>query len=49
MQLSDGSGTEISETTLGIADGSEACVVFLNAWAGEGGDRSELANAEGDK
>jgi beta-glucosidase len=49
MQLSDGSGTEISETTLGIADGSEACVVFLNAWAGEGGDRSELANSEGDK
>ncbi|KAF1357590.1 glycoside hydrolase [Lizonia empirigonia] len=48
MMLSDGSGTEISETTLGIADGAEACVVFLNAWAGEGGDRSELANAEGD-
>lgn len=48
MQLSDGAGTQISETTLGIADGAEACVVFLNAWAGEGGDRSELANAEGD-
>lgn len=49
MQLNDGSGTEISETTLGIVDGSEACVVFLNAWAGEGGDRSELTNTEGDK
>jgi beta-glucosidase len=49
MQLSDGSGTEISETTLGIVDGAEACVVFLNAWAGEGADRSELSNAEGDK
>ncbi|KAF3011014.1 hypothetical protein E8E13_010853 [Curvularia kusanoi] len=49
MQISDGSGTEISETTLGIADGAEACVVFLNAWAGEGGDRSELANAESDR
>jgi beta-glucosidase len=49
MQLSDGSGTEISETTLGIASGAEACVVFLNSWAGEGGDRSELSNVEGDQ
>ncbi|KAF1922458.1 glycoside hydrolase family 3 protein [Didymella exigua CBS 183.55] len=47
--LSDGAGTEISETTLGIADSAEACIVFLNAWAGEGGDRSELTNTEGDK
>ncbi|UPX10538.1 Beta-glucosidase [Ascochyta rabiei] len=48
MMLSDGSDAEIYETTLGIADGADACVVFINAWAGEGGDRSELANAEGD-
>jgi beta-glucosidase len=48
MMVSDGSGTELSETTLGVAANSDACVVFLNAWAGEGGDRSELTNAEGD-
>lgn len=48
MMVSDGAGTEISETTLGMADGSDACIVFINAWAGEGGDRSELANAEQD-
>ena len=48
MQLSDRSGTEMSETTLGIVDGAEACIVFLNASADEGGDRSELANAKGD-
>jgi beta-glucosidase len=48
MIISDGAGTEIQETTLGMADGSDACIVFINAWAGEGGDRSELANAEQD-
>lgn len=31
MQLDDGAGTQISETTLGIVDSAEACVVFLNA------------------
>lgn len=39
-----GSGTELTETTLGVADGSDACVVFLNAWGGEGADRAELYN-----
>ena len=48
MIISDGTGTEIQETTLGMADGSDACIVFINAWAGEGGDRSELENAEQD-
>ena len=48
MMVSDGAGTEISETTLGIAENSDACIVFINAWAGEGGDRSELANEEQD-
>jgi beta-glucosidase len=46
--VSDGAGTEISETTLGIAENSDACIVFINAWAGEGGDRIELANEEQD-
>lgn len=45
---SAGSGTQISETTTGIASGSDACVVFINSWAGEGGDRSEIRNVEQD-
>lgn len=43
-----GSGTELSETTTGVAENSDACVVFLNSWGGEGGDRSELYNADQD-
>lgn len=42
------SGTELAETTIGVATYSDVCVCFLNAWAGEGGDRSELANADQD-
>ncbi|KAF2642219.1 glycoside hydrolase family 3 protein [Massarina eburnea CBS 473.64] len=44
-----GSATEIQETTTGIATNSDACVVYINAWAGEGGDRSELRNEEQDE
>lgn len=44
-----GSGTELTETTAGVADGSDACVVFLNAWGGEGADRTELYNAGQDE
>lgn len=43
-----GSGTELTESTTGVADLSDACVVFLNAWAGEGADRTELRNATQD-
>ncbi|GJC81570.1 putative beta-glucosidase D [Colletotrichum liriopes] len=43
-----GSGTELTETTTGVAKDSDACVVFLNAWGGEGADRTELYNAEQD-
>lgn len=43
-----GSGTEISETATGITDHADACVVFLNAQAGEGSDRTELRNATAD-
>lgn len=43
-----GSGTELAETTVGVAENSDACVVFLNAWAGEGGDRTELRNSTQD-
>ncbi|KAF6834861.1 beta-glucosidase d [Colletotrichum musicola] len=42
------SGTELTESTTGVAALSDACVVFLNAWGGEGADREELANAEQD-
>lgn len=43
-----GSGTELTESTTGVAENSDACVVFLNAWGGEGADRAELANADQD-
>ncbi|KZL68287.1 beta-glucosidase D, partial [Colletotrichum tofieldiae] len=43
-----GSGTELTETTTGVAKDSDACVVFLNAWGGEGADRTELYNTEQD-
>ncbi|KAJ0118882.1 beta-glucosidase d [Diaporthe amygdali] len=43
-----GSGTELTETTVGVADSSDACVVFINAWGGEGADRTELYNTEQD-
>jgi beta-glucosidase len=43
-----GAGTELAETTVGVADNSDACLVFLNAWGGEGGDRTELRNSTQD-
>ncbi|KAK6222064.1 beta-glucosidase d [Colletotrichum tabaci] len=43
-----GSGTELTESTTGVAADSDACVVFLNAWGGEGADREELRNADQD-
>ncbi|KZL86990.1 beta-glucosidase d [Colletotrichum incanum] len=43
-----GSGTELTETTTGVARDSDACIVFLNAWGGEGADRTELYNADQD-
>jgi beta-glucosidase len=44
-----GSGTELSESTLGVAVNSDVCICFLNAWSGEGGDRSELYDADQDE
>lgn len=43
-----GSGTEITESVSGVAANSDACIVFLNSWGGEGGDRSELRNGTAD-
>lgn len=43
-----GSGTELAGSTLGVASNSDICIFFLNAWSGEGGDRSKLYNATQD-
>ncbi|ROV87592.1 hypothetical protein VSDG_09627 [Cytospora chrysosperma] len=43
---SDSTGTE--QTTLAYAYNQDACVVFANAYSGEGGDRTELYNADQD-
>lgn len=52
---SDGAGggsysdsTANARTTASLAYGQDACVVFLNAYSGEGGDRSELYNEDQD-
>lgn len=41
--------TGIQPTIPSYASDTEVCLVFLNAWAGEGADRSELRNAEQDE
>ncbi|KAK7746558.1 hypothetical protein SLS62_009355 [Diatrype stigma] len=43
-----GEGSTLTETTTGVAQNSDACVVFINAWSGEGADRPELYNEEQD-
>lgn len=40
--------TAIDRTTLAMAYNQDACVVFLNSYCGEGGDRSELSNDDQD-
>lgn len=49
MSVGNGAGTQLVETTVGVAADSDACIVFINAYAGEGADRTELANANQDK
>lgn len=44
----EGSGSELTETTVGVTANSDACVVFLNTWGGEGSDRVELTNGTQD-
>jgi hypothetical protein len=46
---SSGASSGLTETTTGVASNSDVCICFLNAWAGEGGDRSELRSAEQDE
>lgn len=43
-----GLGSELNENLIGITTYSDACVVFLNAWGGEGADRTELRNTDQD-
>lgn len=41
-------GTSLSQNYADYASTASACLVFLNAFSGEGGDRSELRNTEQD-
>jgi len=43
-----GTGTSVSPSVANYASDSEVCLVFLNSWSGEGGDRSELSNQDQD-
>jgi beta-glucosidase len=43
-----GTGTSVSPSVANYAADSEVCLVFLNSWSGEGGDRSELSNQDQD-
>jgi beta-glucosidase len=43
-----GTGTSVSPSIANYASDSEVCLVFLNSWSGEGGDRSELSNQDQD-
>ncbi|RDW92678.1 hypothetical protein BP5796_02072 [Coleophoma crateriformis] len=43
-----GGGTGISPSITNYAAVSEACLVFINSWSGEGADRTELYNTEQD-
>ncbi|KAK8157856.1 putative beta-glucosidase D [Phyllosticta citrichinensis] len=42
------SGTAVSHTYSDFAGSTEVCLVFLNAYSGEGADRGELYNADQD-
>jgi beta-glucosidase len=43
-----GGGTDLSPSIANYASNSAVCLVFMNSDAGEGGDRSELQNADQD-
>ncbi|KAL1388749.1 glycosyl hydrolase family 3 C-terminal domain-containing protein [Phyllosticta capitalensis] len=42
------SGTAVSHTYTDFASSTEVCLVFINAYSGEGADRGELYNADQD-
>ena len=43
-----GTGTTVTPSIANYASDSDVCLVFLNSWSGEGGDRSELSNQDQD-
>ncbi|EKG13903.1 Glycoside hydrolase family 3 [Macrophomina phaseolina MS6] len=43
-----GQGTAVTPSIEAYAEDSEVCLVFLNSFSGEGGDREELYNADQD-
>lgn len=43
-----GSGTTVIPSIANYASDSEVCLVFINSWSGEGGDRGELSNDDQD-
>ncbi|OLN85832.1 putative beta-glucosidase D [Colletotrichum chlorophyti] len=43
-----GQGTAMTPSFTNYAENSEVCIVFLNSYSGEGGDRSELSDADQD-
>ncbi|KAK5131956.1 hypothetical protein LTR08_000468 [Meristemomyces frigidus] len=43
-----GTGTSVTPSLAAYAEDSDVCLVFLNAWSGEGADRGELYNADQD-
>lgn len=45
---SQSSGTALQQTIADYATSASVCIVFINAWSGEGADRSELRNTEQD-
>lgn len=42
------SGTSLTQTIPSYAGSASVCLVFINAWSGEGADRTELRNTEQD-
>lgn len=48
MAVDYSSPFSFTKSTVGITKYAEICIGYLNAWAGEGGDRSEVRNAKQD-
>lgn len=44
----DSEGSAATQTTDAYAESADVCLVFVNAYSGEGGDRSELRSADKD-
>jgi beta-glucosidase len=43
-----GTGTTVTPSIANYASDSEVCMVFINSWSGEGGDRSQLSDQNQD-